>query len=103
MPRNSIELRCSVTVPAGFAGSLSTGILVNADRPSGLCTDLDCLDHGHHAVPVGKSWVTDVGSTDGRVDVADQIAEGVAEAFGVTGRRERQAGGGCGHGVRVAD
>src|SRR6478672_11633521 len=103
MPRNSIELALSASLPDRWPGNLSTDVLVNADRPSGLCTDLDCLDEGDHAVAVDKSGVAEVGSADGRVDVAEQIAESIAEAFGVTGRRERQAGGGCRHGIRVPD
>ena len=86
MPRSSIELRSPATLPAGFAGSASKGILVKADRPSNLRTGLDCFDDGDQSVPVGKCWVVDVGAADRQVDIADEIAEGIAETLGVTGR-----------------
>jgi hypothetical protein len=86
MPRNSIELRWSVPFVADFADSSPKGTLVNADRPSSLCTGLDCFDDGDQSVTVGKCRVVDVGPTDGQVEVANEIAEGIAETFRMTGR-----------------
>src|SRR6185436_5089948 len=93
-PRSSIALPSLLVSAAGVERSPSTGKLVNTHRPSGASARLDRLDKRHHGIAVGKSWKRDVGTADRRVDIAEQIAERIAEALGVAGGRERQACGG---------
>src|SRR3954467_1264558 len=103
-PRSSMALpRLLVSATAaGVERSSSTGKLVNAHRPSGASARLDRLDKRNHAIAVGKSGKRDVGTADRRVDIAEQIAERIAEALGMAGGCERQACGGGSQCVGIA-